>query len=205
MSTIFVMMRKWCAKKGAAVPRKSKTKAKLTGYCDSKELAELFGFDGVRRVQQLTQDGVLETFETSEGRRYDAKTNIKKYISYLSGKAYGREKSRDEEALKLQKLEMEVAWKESQTELQNLKAGILNGKYIPVDEVQSQYVRLFSDFKKFAVSIPGKLLKKIGSKITLDEKKELDAALKREVAEMLQGYALNAEVGGNEEKEAHSD
>lgn len=55
-------------------------------------IAKLFGVT-VRRIQQLTQEGVLPTTETPEGRRYDLVPTIQKYVKYLSDKAYGKNRS----------------------------------------------------------------------------------------------------------------
>lgn len=58
---------------------------------ESKVIAQLFGVS-VRRIQQLTQDGVLETVHISGQRnKYDLIPTIQAYIKYLSDKAYGRE------------------------------------------------------------------------------------------------------------------
>ena len=43
-------------------------------------IAKLFGVT-VRRIQQLTQEGVLPTTETPEGRRYDLVPTIQKYVT----------------------------------------------------------------------------------------------------------------------------
>ena len=79
-------------------------------------IAQIFGVT-VRRVQQLTQEGIIKTTEISgEGRRYELVSTIKTYIQYLSNKAYGKGKSERESELKQQKLEVEIALKEAQEE-----------------------------------------------------------------------------------------
>ena len=83
-------------------------------------IAQLFGVS-VRRIQQLTQEGVLPTTETAEGRRYDLVPTIQNYVRYLSDKAYGKKHSERETELKEQKLQAEIALKESQSELHRLK------------------------------------------------------------------------------------
>ena len=74
-------------------------------------IAELFCVS-VRRIQQLTQDGVISTTETKEGRRYDLVPTIQRYVKYLSDKAYGKSRSEAEAKLKEQKLKEEIALKE---------------------------------------------------------------------------------------------
>ena len=87
-------------------------------------IAQIFGVS-VRRVQQLTQEGIIKTDEVpGEGRRYELVPTIKTYIQYLSDKAYGKGKSEKETELRQQKLEAEIALKESQGEMHRMKAEI---------------------------------------------------------------------------------
>ena len=55
-------------------------------------IAQLFGVT-VRRVQQLTQEGIISTTKILEDgksvRRYDLVPTIQAYVKYLSDKAYG--------------------------------------------------------------------------------------------------------------------
>ena len=65
-------------------------------YLTSAELARLFGLTS-RRIQQLTEDGILKPeLDSKKRRKYSLTDNIKYYISYLSDKAHGRdEKEKD--------------------------------------------------------------------------------------------------------------
>ena len=72
-------------------------------------ISQLFGVS-VRRVQQLTQEGIIRTAEVpGQGRRYELVPTIKTYIQYLRDKAYGKSKSEKEAELKEQKLQAEIA------------------------------------------------------------------------------------------------
>ena len=53
------------------------------GYYKVDVIANLFGVS-VRRVQQLTQEGICPTVQTSQGRRYELAPTIQRYIKYLS-------------------------------------------------------------------------------------------------------------------------
>lgn len=105
------------------------------GCCKVDVIAQLFGVT-VRRVQQLTQEGIISTIQTTKGRRYELTPTIQKYIQYLSDKAYGKSKSETEAKLKEQKLRAEVALKESQGELHRLRTEIAAGNYISIEEVK---------------------------------------------------------------------
>ena len=67
--------------------------------CKVDVIANLFGVS-VRRVQQLTQEGIISTTEVKRGRRYELTPTVQKYIKYLSDKAYGKAQSETEAKLK---------------------------------------------------------------------------------------------------------
>lgn len=156
-------------------------------------IAELFGVS-VRRIQQLTQDGVISTTETKEGRRYDLVPTIQRYVKYLSDKAYGKSRSEAEAKLKEQKLKAEIALKESQGELHKLKTEIAAGRYISVEEVKLDYGRFFVTFKKFAVSIPGKLAGRLAGFVDPVEVRQLEGELQKEVQRLLNSFVISAVV-----------
>ena len=78
-------------------------------------IAQLFGVS-VRRVQQLTQEGIIQTVRDPNGggRKYELVSTIQAYVKYLSDKAYGREQTEEKSQLKDEKLQMDIALKESQ-------------------------------------------------------------------------------------------
>ena len=76
---------------------------------------------------------------------------IKTYIQYLSDKAYGKGKSEKETELRQQKLEAEIALKESQGEMHRMRAEIAAGKYVDVEEVALDYQKFFVTFKALRV------------------------------------------------------
>ena len=126
------------------------------GFYRVEVIASLFGVT-VRRVQQLTQEGIISTTKTKEGNRYELAPTIQRYVKYLSDKAYGKSKSEKEAELREQKLQAEIALKESQGEMHRLKTEIASGKYIDIEEVKMDYSRFFVSFKKFALSLPSRL------------------------------------------------
>ena len=154
-------------------------------------IAQLFGVT-VRRIQQLTQEGVLPTVATPEGRRYDLVPTIQKYVKYLSDKAHGKSRSEREMELREQKLTAEVALKESQGELHRLKTEIAAGKYIGIEEVKLDYSRFFVTFKKFAMSLPSRLTGMIGGAIEPLEARRIEKALQGEIQKLLGGFVVAA-------------
>lgn len=163
------------------------------GYYRVEVIAQLFGVS-VRRIQQLTQDGVINTVQTKQGRRYELAPTIQKYIKYLSDKAYGKSQSETVSKLKEQKLRAEVALKESQGELHKLRTEIAAGNYISVEEVKADYGRFFVVFKNFALSIPSKMAGRLAGVVDPVEVREIENDLQKEIKKLLNGFVSRAVV-----------
>ena len=164
-----------------------------TGYYRVEVIAKLFGVS-VRRIQQITQEGIISTVQTSEGRRYELTPTIQKYTKYLSEKAYGKDKSEKEDKLKEQKLRAEIALKESQGELHRLRTEIAAGNYVSVEEVKVDYSRFFISFKKFAMSIPSKLAGRLTGFIDPVEVRQIENDLQKEVTKLLKSFVVCATI-----------
>ena len=154
-------------------------------------IAQIFGVS-VRRVQQLTQEGIIKTDEVpGEGRRYELVPTIKTYIQYLSDKAYGKGKSEKETELRQQKLEAEIALKESQGEMHRMRAEIAAGKYIDVEEVALDYQKFFVTFKRCALSIPSRLVSMISDSLEPLEARHVEKEMSTEVNRMLRAFVVS--------------
>lgn len=165
-------------------------------YVRVEVIAQLFGVT-VRRVQQLTQEGIISTTQTPAGRRYEKDETIRAYIQYLSGKAYGKTRSEKELELKEQKLEAEVALKDSQAELHRMKREIAAGKYIEREEVELDYKKFFVVFKKFAMSMPPRLVGLISDQIRPTEARKVEKELTEEVKRMLLAFVVAGSEPGD--------
>lgn len=159
------------------------------GYYRVEVIASLFGVS-VRRVQQLTQEGIISTTKTAEGNRYDLAPTIQKYIKYLSDKAYGKSRNEKEMELREQKLQAEIALKESQGEMHRLKTEIASGKYIDIEEVKMDYSRFFVAFKKFALSLPSRLSGRISSYLDPMEVRAIEKDLNEEIIHLLDSFVV---------------
>lgn len=164
-------------------------------------IAQLFGLS-VRRIQQLTQEGILPTTTTTKGRRYDLVPTIQKYVKYLSDKAYGKSpKSDKEEELKEQKLEVEIALKESQNKYHEIKTQIMEGKYISKEEVQLDYRRFFIVFKKFAMSIPSRVSGMINGFLEPMQVRSIESELNTDIVNLLNGFVVAGVASEEVEKD----
>lgn len=172
--------------------------------CSPKAVAKLLNFSGTRRIEQLTQDGVLDAvlvkINGREVRRYDLAPTIQKYINYLSGKAYRKARSVKEAELKEQKLEAEIALKESQGELHRLKTQIAAGDYISVEEVRLDYARFFLVFKKFAMSLPARVGGLLSGQLEPLEARRIEKEMSGEIASLLESFVVAGVAGPKEAK-----
>ena len=164
------------------------------GFQRVEVIAQLFNVS-VRRIQQLTQEGILSTTETAEGRRYDLVPTIQRYVQYLSDKAYGKNTRSEKEAeLREQKLEADVALKQSQGELHRLRTEIAAGKYVTIEEVTADYERFFTVFKKFALALPGRLIDSLsligGSPLEPQAARQAEKTLQGEVRRLLLAFVV---------------
>lgn len=153
-------------------------------------IAKLFGVS-VRRVQQLTQEGIITTTKPSKGRRgYELIPTVRGYISYLQDRVRGRAATDEEEKLKNQKLQADINLKESQYELHRLKTDIENGKYIKIEDVKTDYKRFFAQFKKFAQAVPARLITQVSGYLEPVEARALEKNMTQEVAVMLRSFVV---------------
>lgn len=163
-------------------------------------IAQLFGVS-VRRVQQLTQEGIIQTTKTLDEnghtvRRYDLVPTIQNYIKHLSEKAYGKSGRTDKEIeLREQKMKADVALKESQGELHRLKTEIAAGKYISIEEVKMDYSKFFVVFKKFATSLPARLISMISGSMDPAEARRVEKELAGEVNRLMTSFVIAGVVG----------
>lgn len=157
-------------------------------------IAQIFGVT-VRRVQQITQEGIIETTASVEDgravRRYDLIPTVQKYISYLSDKAYGKAHRTDKEIeLREQKMEADIALRESQGELHRLKTAIAAGDYISIEEVRLDYAKFFVVFKKFAMSMPARVSGMLSGSIEPLEARRVEKEVSSEIAELLNSFVV---------------
>ncbi len=129
-------------------------------YVKSEEIAKIFQVT-VRRVQQLTQDGVISTEETFEDerkvRRYDLLPTIMKYIKYLSDKANGREERQSSVELSEEKLKEEIRYKKAKADKIALELKELNGQMHRAEDVEKVFTDHAQVVRSMFLALPGVL------------------------------------------------
>lgn len=172
---------------------------------EPRVIAQLFGFDGPRRIEQLTRDGILDAVLVKVGgrevRRYDLVPTIQKYIRHLKEKARVKGvRTEKEMELREQKLEADVALKESQGELHRLKTQIVAGEYISVEEVRLDYAKFFAVFKKFAMSMPARMGGMLSGQIEPLQVRRIEKEMSSEITGLLNSFVVAGVVKPTEAK-----
>ena len=93
------------------------------------------------------------------------------------------------------KRKADVALKESQGELHRLKTEIAAGKYISIEEVKLDYAKFFVAFKKFATSLPSRIIGMLSGGIDPTEARHLEKELASEVNRLLGAFVVAGVVG----------
>ena len=181
-------------------PKRSTTPAVLTGtvpeWANSTAIAQLLG-KTTRRVQQLTQDGILETEVPPGGgaRKYRTCDTIQRYIDHVERKAQEIGEGGRLAELNLKKLEAEVALKESQGSLHRLKTAIAEGKYLPAEQATEELAEFMAAFQKFAMTIPARMAGAMSGYADAITIRNAQKAIRKELETMLTAYvdAMQAE------------
>lgn len=182
------------AEKGKKTTAKTDKPAVLTGavpeWSNTTAIAKLLG-KTVRRIQQLTQEGVLETEIPPSGgaRKYRTCETVQRYIAYVEQKAHETGENSRAAELNLKKLEAEVELKESQGQLHRLKTAIAEGRYIPADQATEELADFMAAFKKFAMNIPPRMSGTLSGYADAVAVRGIEKALRKELEQMLSAFA----------------
>lgn len=164
-------------------------------WASSTAIAKLLG-KTTRRIQQLTQDGVLETEIPPGGgaRKYRTCETIQRYIAHVEAKAKETGENTREAELTLKKLEAEVELKESQGQLHRLKTAIAEGKYIPAAQATEELTEFMGTFRQFAMAIPSRVSGTLATYTDAGTARATEKALRKELEAMLSAFTDGAVV-----------
>lgn len=149
----------------------------------------------VRRVQQLTQDGIIQTVEINEGRRklrrYDLIPTIMQYIKYLSDKANGREQKSSVADKEEEKLQAEVDLKRAKANIAKLELDELEGRMHSADDVEAMTTDLVLAVRSALLSLPGQLSVDVAEARTAAEISEIIKKAVNDILDELSRYEYN--------------
>ena len=167
-------------------------------WASTTAIAQLIG-RSTRRVQQLTQDGVLSTEVPPGGgaRRYRTARTIQDYMAYqeqkaredLSGSTLPNLKS-----LTIKKLQAEVELKESQGALHKLKTAIAEGKYLPAEQVQEDLADFLRRLKQFADRIPARVAGTMSGYLDAAAARAMKKDLQQELDGLFEAFVAAAHI-----------
>lgn len=144
----------------------------------------------VRRVQQLTQEGVLETEIPPGGgaRKYRTCATVQRYVAYVEAKAQETGENSRAAELTLKKLEAEVELKESQGQLHRLKTAIAERRYLPTEQATAELNEFLETFKRFALNIPARVAANLTGAADAVTVRGVERSLRKELEAMLETF-----------------
>ena len=178
---------------GTGKRAKSEKPAVLSGtvpeWASTTVISQLLG-KTVRRVQQLTQEGVLETEIPPGGgaRKYRTCATVQRYVAYVEAKAQETGENSRAAELTLKKLEAEVELKESQGQLHRLKTAIAERRYLPTEQATAELNEFLETFKRFALNIPARVAANLTGAADAVTVRGVERSLRKELEAMVETY-----------------
>lgn len=161
-------------------------KPELPAYVTSTILARMFGLTA-RRVQQLTQDGIIETIQTSGGRRrYELEPTVRAYVQFLRDRADGRVEKTTAAQKEDQKLEAEIDLKRSKARMAQLELEELEGKMHRSEDVEAMTTDMVLSIRSMLMALPGQLAVDV---VNVDTAAEAAEIIKQSVHNVLDELA----------------
>ena len=181
------------AKSTAAPPPEVLTQ--VPEWASTTAIAQLIG-RSTRRVQQLTQDGVLSTEVPPGGgaRRYRTARTIQDYMAWQEQKAREDLSGSTLEELTIKKLQAEVELKESQGALHKLKTAIAEGKYLPAEQVQGDLSDFLRRLKQFADRIPARAAGTMSGYLDTAATRAMKKDLQQELDGLFEAFVAAAHI-----------
>lgn len=146
----------------------------------------------VRRVQQLTQEGIIQTEEIMEGnrklRRYDLMPTIMQYIKYLNDKANGREQKASVADKEEEKLQAEIDIKKAKAKIAQLELDELEGRMHSAEDVEAMTTDLCLAVRSALLSMPGQLSVDVAEAESAAEASEIIKKTVNDILEELSRY-----------------
>ena len=144
-------------------------------------VAKLFNLT-VRRIQQLTQDGVLTTELVDKKRRYDLLLTVQKYIAYLQEKVAKKGESKADAEIESRKIKADADYRATKAELADMELTELRGEMHRSDDVEAMTTDLVFTIRGMMLALPGRLAIDL-AKIT--KPAEISERIKQEVYAIL--------------------
>jgi len=153
-------------------------------------VASLFNLSE-RRVQQLAKEGVIEGRKVDGVYQFDLLPTVRKYITYLSDKANGRDqKNRKTEE---EKLAAEADLKRAKADMAELQLKELRGQMHRSEDVEAITTDLVYTIRSMIIALPGRLAVDVAAVDTAPEASEIIRRECYQVLEQLSNYKYDPE------------
>lgn len=162
-------------------------------YVDTKTIATLFGLTA-RRIQQLTQDGILRTEQAGRQRRYDLPDTVHRYIMHLQEKCDSKSGGKDDAENESRKIKADADLKAAKAEIAELELKELKGEMHRSEDVEAMTTDLVFTIRSMLLALPGRLAMDLAA---MDTPAEISDRVKQEVHAILlelSGYRYDAEA-----------
>ena len=157
------------------------TKAPNKNYVDTKIIATLFGLTA-RRIQQLTQDGIIKTEMVGRQRRYDLLDTVRRYIAYLQDKCNSKGGNKDDTENESRKIKADANIKEIKAEIAEMELLELKGEMHRSEDVEAMTTDLVFTIRSMMLALPGRLAIDLAP---IDKPAEISERIKQEVHAIL--------------------
>lgn len=155
-------------------------------YVKADVIARIIG-KTVRRVQQLTQDSILPTEETAQGRRYDLLPTIMRYIRWQDERLEKKQPASIEEKLE-KKLDAEIKWKQAKADKSKLELDELKGTMHRAEDIEKLTNELVFAVRAMLLALPGRVAMDLAA---LNTAPEVSTYLAKHVAYLLDELATH--------------
>ena len=155
-------------------------------YQKADVIARLFG-KTTRRIQQLTQDGILPTEETPSGRRYDLLPTIKRYIKYLEERAEKQQPQSVTDKLE-KKLDAEIKYKQAKADKAKLELDELKGTMHRATDIEKLTNELVFAVRSMLLALPGRVAMDLAA---IDTAPEVGQYMSRHISLLLDELATH--------------
>lgn len=158
-------------------------------WANTTAISMLLG-KSTRRIQQLTQDGLLKTEIPPGGgaRKYRTCETVRQFIAHVEHAAEAAGDKNKQADLELKKLAAEVALKESQGQLHRLKTAIAEGKYLLAEQASEELATFFMQFQRFANNIPSRIAGTLAGYVAPETVRPLEKSLQKELDAMIHTF-----------------
>lgn len=168
-----------------------------TNLIEPKVLAKIFGFEGVRRIDQLVQDGVIEpTLTTVNGRkvrRYDLIPVTMMYIRHLQNKIRDKEPDSQETSDDRRKLKAEADLKEAKAAIEQMKKAEFEARMHRSEDVEKVITDLAAAARSEFLALPGLLAVDVAASRSAAEAAGIIKAAVNTALNRLAGYGYKKE------------